>query len=345
VSPVLRAQPTGREIARAIRNQLPRHMFRPRARQLLWIPVRVAVILACVASMRAFPAFIPLASIVMGCAIAGLAFLGHNLSHNSVVRGWPKKIIERVVWAIAFTPATVFINSHNRMHHRRADDADDAFRYFATSEKSTLRSIQSLLLYPNRHLPWNPLVALAFAYLTVATIWCALLPERVRFPFLARRIHFSRSERVLVVLESALIGLIHYGLNVIAGPGLLLWTVVIPIVLTSAHTTAYAFPHHSLRPLPGVSDPVHNSTSIKVWPVFDFLHLNISRHIAHHLFESMSSDHYPLIEKMVKEQFPESFHEVGFAEAWQGLYQNDLYKTPPLATNGYVPERIGLLAK
>src|SRR5690606_20101939 len=105
---------TGENICRVIKQQLPREIFLPRAGQLWYGLAYTGVILACAAAMRVSPGWAkPLLGVAMGCATAGLGFLGHNLCHNSVVRGWPRRFFERLVWAIAYTPATGFINSHN----------------------------------------------------------------------------------------------------------------------------------------------------------------------------------------------------------------------------------------
>ena len=52
------------------------------------------------------------------------------------------------------------------------------------------------------------------------------------------------------------------------------------------------FTNHFLNPVSMNSDPLVNTTSIVVHPIFDWLHLNFSYHTEHHLFPGMNSDYY-----------------------------------------------------
>src|SRR3954470_11589470 len=76
--------------ARAVRPLLPARAFQPARSRALWIPVHytiIGVLIWALSSGVVPPPLWPLVSLVIGCCLGGVTFVGHETLHGGVVRG------------------------------------------------------------------------------------------------------------------------------------------------------------------------------------------------------------------------------------------------------------------
>jgi fatty acid desaturase len=129
------------------------------------------------------------------------------------------------------------------------------------------------------------------------------------------------AERRAIALELLAITGLHAA--VIGWIGLaplpLLMGYFLPIWIGYAGSIAYIYTNHLLCPLTESNDPLVNTLSIRVPGWLDLLHMNFSHHVEHHIFPGLHCDAYPLVRRLLLEQFPERFHPLEAAEAWRLL--------------------------
>jgi len=310
---------------------MPAEAFQANPRLLWHFPVHVAVMAACfVAVGRAPLGVAPLFGIIIGHSMMCLVCLGHAITHGSVIRGRWKAPIESFVWAFASLPAIPWKRSHNEVHHQQTNTEKDFFRYFHTGEDTRVRRLVTLLFYPNRHLPWNPLTPLVLFVVVGNHALAEILPDRVKIPWMPARVRIRGLDKPRFLVEVALVIGIHVAFHQL-GDGGLSHTIA---VATAAYVAValgmgYIFTQHSLHPIAASHDPVPYTTSIHVGRVADFLHFHMSCHVSHHLFESMNPDRQPEVEALVAEHFPDVYQRLPVGEAFRRLMQNPLLVAPP----------------
>src|SRR5689334_4924030 len=111
--------------ANELRPHLSAQAFQPARSRLCWLPLNLGVIGGATwAVTEVGPALGLVLSVVIGCAFAGLVFLGHEVLHGAVVRGMHAR---RLVGWVAFLPFVVsprlWVAWHNRVHHGNANRA------------------------------------------------------------------------------------------------------------------------------------------------------------------------------------------------------------------------------
>jgi len=335
----------GPELRRRVRAQLPPEAFRADPKKLLWIALHIGFILGCGALFRGLPSSWGLLfAILVGHSISCIAFLGHDLSHNSVVRGKRLRfVVERITWAFVLMPATIWIRDHNHMHHRAANTMDDSFRYFSESEQSVWRKIYCMLFFPNKRLPWSPLPFLSALAYNNLVMRSAMVPGSRAGHLLPNVPTYTKRERMSIAFEMASGTAVQVGLfYLVGGWSHYLWTGPCAFLVASFCGAAYVYTQHSMRPLSNVHDPVRNSTSVIVPRIFDKLHANHSYHTEHHLFDSMNSDYYPMVSEILEKEFGDDYHRLPFREVWHSILKNDVFKAEPspagaVAEKGPIP--------
>lgn len=277
----------------------------------------------CTSSIFAFAAISLLIGHSMGC----IAFSAHELSHNAIVRVHALRYpLEVFLWGINLIPATIWKRVHNQSHHAHTNTLRDPDRRFLQSEKSTVTTLYSRLLYPNRStLRWNVLVAFHFVPYILRNILAAFYPNSSKPAVVPFKPTFTPLQRTAILGELCVIVVIQVGIFYAVGArwDAYVWASPVAALITSSVVMAYIFTNHFLKPLTPTPDPLACTTSVIVWPVFDVLHSHFSYHIEHHLFPSMNSDFYPALSKLVQEKWPHKYHRISIGEAWRALWKSD----------------------
>ncbi|WP_254938335.1 fatty acid desaturase [Cyanobium sp. Morenito 9A2] len=318
-------------MARALRSQLPAGAFRTSPDRLGLVAINLAI-LALGWQMAdglnqwpafAWPAFLPFA-MIMGNAVVVLLFATHDLLHGRSLKGrsW-RRLVGLAGLAVLWMPPTLWQAVHNREHHGHTNALADPDRgYLEQQPRGWGKAIQHLFV-PSTQVrkPWL-LVGLSSSW--------GVHNLRLLLSVLVRNdgssqgpagFRVSRTERRAIALELALIAALHLGvvLWLDLDPIKVLLGYFLPIWIGYGIAIAYIFTNHMLCPLSEVNDPLSNSLSLKMPWFIDLLHLNFSHHTEHHLFPDLNSSHYPLVRKLLIEQYGERYQLVEGQRAWSLL--------------------------
>jgi len=315
------------EYVRALRPHLPAEAFRAQPRKLLVITVHSAIFLAGVLAITQIQAWqwrLPLA-LIAGHSLACLAFLGHDLSHGSVVRS--RRLVyalELWVWGLRLMPPTVWRRVHNQVHHAHSNTPLDCDRRALAPEASLwVRAIGKSITPYGNPVRWNPLLVVAFVGYTAGQVVTAFLPGRRWDEPGPYRVPYRWRQRAWIAMELLVIAAMQAGLLALARFDLAtyLWCAAAPLVVSSAITMAYIFTNHHSNVITESEDTLLGSTSVVVPRWIDGLHSHFSYHTEHHLFPGMNSDHYPRVSRLLQEKFPDRYQRVSFGDVWRRLWR------------------------
>jgi len=268
-------------------------------------------------------------SVIIAHSMACIAFLAHELSHNTIIRFRPfRYCLEVFFWALNLIPATVWRRVHNQTHHVHTNTPQDPDRRFLNSEESVLTRWYSRLFYPHRHIiRWNPLVAFHFVPYILRNTIAAFYPNSTKPTLVPFKPLYSPRQRIKVMTELIVIVGIQVGVFHAVGSRwtAYLWASPIAVLFTSAIVMAYIFTNHFLNPVGAFTDPLAATTSVVVHPIFDRLHSNFSYHTEHHLFPQMNSDYYPQVSELLRQHYRGRYHRLRIAEAWSNLWAGEAY--------------------
>ena len=285
------------------------------------------IILAGFVAFRFSPtAWWPLISLVIACSTSGLPFLGHNLSHRTIVTNryllYPTEL---VLWSLLFVPVTLWRRLHNA-HHVHLNSDGDPDRAFLTSDRGLWPIVTTILLYPNRFTRYNPLCLLFFVAYPIRHLIAALF-SLSSSSFVAANPITSPRDKVTILLE-ILFMVAFQGVIAYFTSGAYIWATVMPVLAASAVSSWYFFTNHRLQKFHDSDDVVASTTSVAVPGFCDVLHSNFSYHTEHHLFPAMNSKYYPMVSKLLQAHFPDRYHRVSMGAAWSALWRIPILLSP-----------------
>lgn len=312
--------------------QLSASVTKPTPWLILHPLAHVAVVIGLLVAARSSASILGSVAIalVIGHSYFCIGNFGHYLSHRSIIKS-PRwcYIFEYLFWALMSSSATVWAKAHNNFHHRYTNGKRDTFRYFAESERTRLRYWIHLLLSPNRQFKLSPFVFLTYIVTHSAYLSGALTGKSGTGSSVVAYVpEFTRSERIRVWLECAGIVVVQLGLYVLLGQdlGKYLVITVVALITSSAIASIYLFTQHTLFPLSEDNDPLRNTTSIAVHPIIDFIHLNVSYHVEHHVLASVSPVHYPRVSAILQKDYPDLYMRVPISSIWRRIYDAPIFK-------------------
>jgi len=291
--------------ARALRATLPEHIHAPATSRVLWLPVHAAIIATLAWSLATgrLPAPLwPVASLVIGCCLAGVTFLGHETLHGGVVRG---KVAIRIVGWFGFLPFVVspqlWMAWHNRVHHNHTGKAGvDPDMYPTLEEYQTQASARIMADHfglGRKRLLSLFSVLVGFTGQSQQMLWKAG-KRGMLTPKLHRR---AIAETLLGVAFWATVG-------VLVGPLPFVFVYVLPLVVANSIVMMFIMTNHNLSPLTDINDPLVNSLSVTLPRWLEFLTLDFGFHVEHHVLPTISTRYG----RVVREQL---------IEKWSGRYQ------------------------
>lgn len=306
------------QYAREIRPILPPEALEPARSRVLWLPVHVAVIATLtwlVASGRAPGWTWPLASLVIGCSLAGITFLGHETLHGGVLKG---RLAIRILGWICFLPFTVsptlWTAWHNRVHHNHCQKEDvDPDMYPTLHEYKTQRVARIMA----DHFGVGRQRLLGFLSLLVG-----FTGQSQQMLWSARRRGFLSKTLYRRALIETFLGVAFWAsVGIVVGLVPFVFVYLLPLVVANTIVMAFIMTNHNLSPLTPVNDPLVNSLSVTLPRPLVWLTLGFGYHTEHHLFPTLSTRHGPTIRDAVLARYPERYQSMPLLRALHQLYR------------------------
>jgi len=303
--------------ARELRPALSANVFDPARSRVALVPLYLGVIAAAVIAIAKgwVPWLVmPLVSVAIGLAFAGLTFVGHEALHGAVVRGRRRQLV--VGW-LCFLPFTLsprlWIAWHNGAHHAHANHEDDPDAYATLdryhARRSTRFSVDAFALGGRR---WRGVLSLVLGF----TVQSAdqLVTARKR-GFLSPHLHR------LAIAETVLGLAVWAGVAWLVGFVPFLFVFVLPLGIANACVMAFILTNHNLSPRVNVNDPLVNSLTVTTSRVVERLTLGFGFHVEHHLFPAMSSRHAREVRALVLARWPERYKSMSLGAALRALHR------------------------
>lgn len=301
--------------ARELRPLLPPEAFEPARSRVLWLPIHASIIafLAWAIATARVPGWSwPLLSIVIGCCLAGITFLGHETLHGGVVRG---RVAIRIIGWFGFLPFTVspqlWTAWHNRVHHNHCNqEGVDPDMYPTLHEYKTRRPARILAEFGMGQRHPKGLLSLLVGFTGQSTQ--VLLTAR-RQNYLSPRL-FRRA-----LLESALGWAFWATIAIIVGFVPFIFIYLVPLIVANTIVMCFIMTNHNLSPLTPVNDPLVNSLSVTLPRALEWLTLDFGFHTEHHLFPTASTRHGRKIRDAIRARYPERYQSLPLGTALRQL--------------------------
>lgn len=304
--------------ARALRPVLPAEAFTPARSRVMWLPVHAAIIAALVwliASRTLAGWAWPIASLVIGCSLAGVTFLAHETLHGGVVRG---RAAIRIVGWLGFLPFVVspqlWMAWHNRVHHNHcAQPGIDPDMYPTLEEYRAGRPAR--IMADHFGLGRHRLMSLLSIFLGFTGQSVQMLVTARKRGFLTPKLH----RRALI--ETALGVAFWAALGAIVGFVPFVFVYLLPLIVANAIVMVFIMTNHNLSPLTPINDPLVNSLSVTLPRLLEWLTLGFGYHVEHHLFPAMSTRHGPAVRAAVLANYPGRYQSMPLFRALGRLYR------------------------
>ncbi len=270
--------------------------------------------------------YLPLAAI-MGNSIVVLLFSSHDLMHGSVQRKsrWTYPIAFLGL-SMLFMPPTQWKTLHNLVHHNHTNSLKDPDRNYLYQQPDTWgKWIQNLFVPSVEVKPLWLIVGMAGSWLVhnFRNVTSVLLFNNKSVDYVPAAFTVSAKDRRAIALEC--LGIVGIHLTILVylefHPLKLALAYFLPIAIGHAGAMFYIYTNHMGCRMTDINDPLINSASVRVPRIFDLLHFNFSYHTEHHIFPSINSDYYPMVQKLLQIHYPDRLNLIDAGEAWQLLMQ------------------------
>jgi fatty acid desaturase len=322
------------EYLKVIRPLLPAAAFKPNANKLFILALNLLILGLGWAIARDLDRwalgwlwlYLPL-SLIMGNSIVICLFAAHDMMHGSTV-GQPRwrYVLSFLALALLWMPPTLWKSVHNHKHHTETNAIGDPDRMYLIGQNDTWGKWIQNLFVPSSGVNYALLglgMATSWVVHTFRHITSVLLFNRDDVDYVPAPVVVSPRKRRTIAIELAAIVVIHLGIlaylkfSIIA----ILLAYILPLGLGYAGVMFYIYTNHFLCPMTDINDPLVNSVSLRMPKIFDLLHFNFSYHTEHHLFPSINSDYYPLVQELLQSHYPESYNLIPVGEAWRLLME------------------------
>ena len=320
--------------AKKLRPLLPSDAFEPDPSKLGILLINLGILLlgwGIADNLDRWPVYLlwlylPLAAI-MGNSIIVLLFSSHDLMHGSVQKKSP------LTYPIAFLglsmllmPPTQWKSLHNLVHHNNTNSLADPDRNYLYQQPDTWGKWIQNLFVPSVEV--NPLwlivgMAGSWAVHNFRNLSSVLLFNDKSVDYVPAAFTVSPKDRLKIALECLGILGIHLGVLFYLefNPIKVALAYILPIAIGHAGAMFYIYTNHMGCRMTSINDPLINSASLRVPKIFDLLHFNFSHHTEHHIFPSINSNYYPMVQELLQIHYPDQMNLIDAGEAWRLLME------------------------
>ena len=268
--------------------------------------------------------YLPLA-IIMGNSIIICLFAAHDMMHGSTIERprW-RYLLSFLALALLWMPPTLWKSVHNHKHHTETNAIGDPDRMYLVGQNDTWGKWVQNLFVPSSGVNYALLtlgMATSWVVHTFRHITSILIFNRDDVDYVPAPVVVSPRKRRTIAIELVAITAIHLSILAVLkfNPIAILLAYILPLGIGYAGVMLYIYTNHFLCPMTDINDPLVNSVSLQMPKIFDLLHFNFSYHTEHHLFPSINSDYYPLVQELLQAHYPERYNLIPVGEAWRLL--------------------------
>lgn len=250
-------------------------------------------------------------AMIIGLAFCGLELLGHEIIHGAMVRPlWMRETLGGLCLLPVGVAPMLWRLWHNVQHHGNAQihvrDPDTRNTMEQYGERRALRVLHRLI--PARSV-------LFFAMLP---IWFVVHAASMLFKMLRR---LRGHDRLQLAGEALVPVFVWGGLAAWLGWEKWMYAYLLPFFINNFIVMAHIATNHFLNPLVDDDDPLAASLSLIEPKALDVLLSNFSHHTEHHVFPAMSAKYLPYVRQLLRELWPDRYHEMTLWQAMRALWQ------------------------
>ena len=336
--------------AKKLRPLLPSEAFKPDSSKLVILFINMAILLlgwGIADCLDQWPIYLlwlylPLA-LIMGNSIVTMGFFAHDFLHGSVNKKsrMTYHIISFLGFAMMFMPSTQWKYVHNIVHHSQTNYLEDPDRnYLYHQPNSWGKWIQNFFAPAIDKPSWLLIVGLPASWLfhQFCHISSSLLFNNKIVDYVPAAFTVSQKDRLKIALELFAVLCLHFSILFYLDFHALKIVLGYLLPLAIGHTVGmfYIYTNHLICRMTSVNDPLINSVSLRVPKIFDLLHFNFSYHTEHHIFPSLNSDYYPLVQELIEIHYPGRMNLLDAGEAWQLLMQTPRHYKDEVTLTDYL---------
>ena len=267
-----------------------------------------------------------LLSMVLGYLFFAMGIMSHDIMHGTTLK---TKRLRILVSYFGFYPFLISPRLwdawHNKAHHGRTNTTRDP------DANLTLEEIQQnpLARFGVRLMPSsrNRILGIMFY-----TYWFTLVGQAILWAGHRFR-DWALDDYGTNLKKARFETLSYYAFWVLvafyAGPYKSLFLIVLPMMLGNIIFMSFASSQHVFLPQAENNDPLDNSASVRMPAWIDFLTLNFSHHVEHHLFPSMSYVNTPFVRKWLRENMRGIYMEPSMIDTFRLVFNTPrLYASP-----------------
>lgn len=274
--------------------------------------------------------YLPMA-LIMANSISVFQFITHDLQHSNMIKNHRLRwLVSLFGFAMQWMPPTLWKAVHNRKHHNKTNSLQDPDRNYLYNQSNTwCKWIQEFFVPSFQMTPFFLIIGITCSWgvYVFRNLSSVLLFNDGLTKYPPASFQVTPKERKAIAIELLLIIGIHLSILTYLqfNPIKVILGYFLPIWLGHSIFMYYIFTNHLLNPMTSKNDPLVNSLSIRVPKIFDLLHFNFSYHTEHHVFPGMNSDYYPMVQELLKKEYPERFNLLDAGEAWHLLLNTPRY--------------------
>ena len=321
--------------AKKLRPLLPPEAFEPDSSKLVILFINMGILLlgwGIADRLNQWPIYLlwlylPLA-LIMGNSIVAMSFISHDFMHGSVQKKsrltYP---ISFLGFAMLFMPPTQWKTLHNIVHHSQTNSVADPDRNYLYQQPNTWgKKIQDFFVPSLDFNPfWFFIIGMAGSWLfhNFSNLSSILLFNNKSVDYVPAAFTVSEKDRGTIALELLAIFCLHFSILFYLDfhPLKLALGYFLPLAIGHSGIMFYIYTNHLVCRMTSVNDPLINSLSLRVPKIVDLLHFNFSYHTEHHIFPSLNSDYYPLVQELIEIHYPGRMNLLTAGEAWQLLME------------------------
>jgi len=336
--------------AKKLKPFLPPEAFEPDGSKLLIMFINLAILIlgwGIADYLDRWPVYLlwlylPLA-LIMGNSIVTLGFFAHDFMHGSIQKKSrvTYNIISFLGFAMMFMPPTQWKYVHNIVHHGQTNYLDDPDRnYLYEQPNSWGKWIHNFFAPAIDNPAWLIIIGLPASWLfhQFCHLSSVLFFNKKSVDYVPASFIVTEKDRLMIALQLFAVLCLHFSILFYLdfNPIKVILGYFLPLAIGHSVAMFYIYTNHLTCRMTSINDPLINSLSLRVPKIVDVLHFNFSYHTEHHIFPSINSNYYPLVQELIEVHYPNRMNLVNAGEAWRLLMETPRHYKDEVTLTDYL---------